>query len=69
MDFYKPYFPAARVQVIDNFFCALANRAHRNDDFCSIRRAVVVERLVISADFLVDFVHILNNDFRESVVV
>ena len=60
---------AVRVEVIDNFLCYVADRAHRDDHAVSIRRAVVVEQLVVGAELGVNLAHVLLNDFRNRFVI
>ena len=69
MDLHKADLLACRNKVVDDFLDRLADGAHRDDDLVRIRRAVVVERLVVRADLLVDLVHVLDNGLRDRVVV
>ncbi len=57
------------IQVIDDFLGAVAHGAHRDDDLLRVGGAVIVERLVIGADLLVDLVHIIDDDFGNRVVI
>ena len=58
-----------RVQVIDNFLCHVADRAHRDDDAVGIGSAVVVEQLIVGAQLGVDLGHVLLNDARDRLIV
>ncbi len=60
---------AVCVQVVDDLFDDVAERAHGHDDAVGIGRAVVVEQLVVGAELGVDFVHVLLDDGRQRVVV
>ncbi len=69
MDFHKTDLITLGVQVIHYFFRAFAYGAHGDNNFRRVRRAVVVERLIVRADLGVDLVHAADNDFRECVIV
>ena len=56
-------------QVVDNFFCNVADRTHCYDDTVSVRCAVVVEQLIVGAQFCIDFAHVLFHDSRNCFVV
>ena len=58
-----------RVEVVNNFLCAVADRTHSYDYVLSVSCAVVVEGLVVGADLLVDLVHVLDNNLGYSVIV
>ena len=60
---------AVRVQVIDDLFGHVADGAHSHDDAVGIRRAIVVEEVVVRADLVVDLLHAALDDRRERVVV
>ena len=47
------------VQVVNGLLDRLGSRAHDNDNFFCVRRAVVVEQLVVAASQLVDLVHVV----------
>ena len=57
------------IQVIDNFFCNVAEGAHGDDHAVSIGCAVVVEQFVVSAEFGIDLVHVILNDLGDCIVV
>ena len=59
MDLHHADLAALRVQVIDRFLDRFGSRAHDDDDFLCVRRAVVVEQLVVAAGQLVDLVHVV----------
>ena len=54
---------AIGVQVVDDLFDDVAERAHRNDDAIGVGRAVIVEQLVVGAELGIDGVHVFLNDF------
>ena len=60
---------AFRKQIVDGFFDRIADRTHCNDKLFRIGSAVVVEELIITADLLVDLLHITFNDCGNSVVI
>ena len=59
---------AFRAQVVDDFFRYVADRAHRDDHAVGIRRAVIVEELIVGADLGIDFIHIFFDNGRNRVV-
>ena len=58
-----------RVEVINDFFCNIADGAHGDNDAVSIGSAIVVKELVVGAELLVDLLHIGFNDCGQSIVV
>ena len=67
-DFYKSVFFACGVEVVDGLLDGVANGAHSYNNVLGVRSAVVVEELIIGADFGVDFVHIFLNNFGKCVI-
>ena len=59
---------ASCVEVIYSLFSGFANAAHSYDYLCSVGRAVVVKRLVLSARKLRDLAHVFVYDIRNRVV-
>ena len=59
---------AVGVQIIDDLLGHVADRAHGDNDAVGVGSAIVVEQLVISAQLLVDLVHILLNDGGQSLI-
>ena len=51
------------------FFCYVTDGAHCNDNTVSIRCAVVVNQLVIGAQFCVNFAHVLFYDCWNCIIV
>ena len=64
MYFHNADFLTLCKEVIHNFFCRVAYRAHCYDDFLCVRCAVVIERFIVCADFGIDFFHISVDDIR-----
>ena len=62
-------FLACSTQIINCLLDGITYRSHSDDNFLSIRSSVVVEQLVIGTDLSVNFVHVLLNDCRKSIVV
>ena len=56
-------------EVIDDFFCNVADGAHCYDHAVCIGSTVVVEQGVISAELLVDLAHVLFHNCRNCLVV
>ena len=67
-DFYETIFAALGVQIVNGLFDGVTDRTHGNDHMLCISSAVVVEQFVVSANFLVDFVHILFYNFGNRCV-
>ena len=61
VDLHHADLAALRVQVVNGLLDRLGSRAHDDDDFLCVRRAVVVEQLVVAAGQLVDLVHVVLN--------
>ena len=59
VDLHHADLAALRVQIVNGLLDRLGSRAHDDDDFLCVRRAVVVEQLVITAGQLVNFIHIV----------
>ena len=59
---------ALRCEVIDGLLDGIVDGAHGDDDLVSIRSAVVIEQLVVRAEFCIDLVHVLLDD-RGHIVV
>ena len=57
-----------RVDVIHYFFSAVAYRTHGNDHFCRVRCAVVIERLIVSTDQSIYFIHVLRDYVWECII-
>ena len=57
------------VEVIYRLFNSITYAAHSNDNMSCIGSTVVVEQLVVCADLLVDLVHVILNDTRNSIIV
>ena len=55
---------SARVQIVHDLLRRLADGAHRDEDVLRVRRAVIVEGLVVRADLGVDAVHVLLHEVR-----
>ena len=66
---YKTDLLALSGEVVDDFFCNVADGAHCNDYAVGIGSAVVVKQLVVGAELFVDLAHVLLNDLGDSVVV
>ena len=60
---------AVGVKVINRFFARTGNRAHGYDYMFCIGCAVVVEQAVVGAQFGVNLVHVLLNNFGKGFVV
>ena len=58
-----------RGEVIDDFFCDVADGAHGDDDVFRIRSAIVVEQLVVGAELGIDFIHVLFDNSGKCIVV
>ena len=56
------------VEVVDNLFQGIAERAHADDDAIGIRCTVVVKETVIRAKLCVDLIHIAFNDCRKLII-
>ncbi len=56
---------ALSVEVVDGLLYSVASGAHRDDDAVSVRRAVVVKQLVVSACELVDLAHVVLYNLRQ----
>ena len=59
VDLHHADLAALRVQIVNSLLDRLGSRAHNDDDFLCVRRAVVVEQLVVAAGQLVDLVHVV----------
>ena len=57
------------VQVVDGFLDDVAGRTHRHDDAVGVRRAVVVEQMILTAGQFLDFAHVGLDDLRDRVIV
>ena len=68
-DFHQAHFFTLGQLVVDDFFNGVAHGAHGHDDMFGIGGAVVVEELVVGADLLVDFVHVLLYDAGNGFIV
>ena len=62
-------FLAVCVHVVDNFLSNVVDGAHRNNDAVSVGGAVVVEQLVVRAEFLIDLAHVLFDNCGQFVIV
>ena len=60
---------AVCVQVVDDFLCNVADRAHSDDNAVCVSSAVVVEQLVVGAELGVNLAHVLLYDARNCLVV
>ena len=69
MNIYKSDFFASCIKEIYCFFNCVTNRTHCNDNSFSIRSTVVVERLVVCAEFFIDFVHIHFHSCNSVIVI
>ncbi|GFI56242.1 hypothetical protein IMSAG013_01298 [Clostridiales bacterium] len=67
--FYKTNLLACSSEVVDYFFCHVADRAHSDDYTLCVRCAVVVECLVISTQLLVYFIKVFIHDSRQFVII
>ena len=69
MDLDQAHLLTGGIEVIDDFLDGLAGGAHGDDDLVGIGSAIVVEGLIVGADFLVDLVHVVNHNLGHGVVV
>ena len=65
VDLQQAHLPALLVEVVHRLLHRLGGGAHDHDDFLRVLRAVVVEKLVIPARQLVDFVHVMLDGVRQ----
>ena len=61
-------FPLA-IQVVDGFLDDVARRAHRHNDAVGVRRAVIVEQMILAAGQFLDLGHIGLDDLGNRVIV
>ena len=57
------------IKIINCFCDSVANRAHSDNNVFCILCTVIIERLVIGSDFLVNLVHIHNCCFNSIVII
>ena len=62
-------FFAMRVQVINDFFRNVANRAHGNNHAIGVFGAIVIEQLVIGAQLGVHRVHAIFHNLRQLIIM
>ena len=67
MDLHHADLAALRVEIVNGLLDRLGRRAHDDDDFLCVRRAVVVEQLVVAAGQLVDLVHVVLDGVRHDL--
>ena len=67
-DFDKADLLTVGVEIVDDFFGHVADRAHGDDDAVSVRCAVVVEQLIVGAQLFIDLVHVLFNNSGQSII-
>ena len=65
VDLQQAHLPALLVEVVHRLLHRLGGGAHDHNDFLRVLRAVVVEKLVIPARQLVDFVHVMLDGVRQ----
>ena len=63
------HFFAARIEHIRRLFSDIADRAHADHDTFRVGRAVVIEKLIITARDFIDLAHVFLDDFRNRLVV
>ena len=57
------------LQIINGLLNGVIDGAHRDDDMLRVRRAVVIEKLIVRADLRVDLVHILLDDRGHGIII
>ena len=65
VDLHHAHLAALGVQVVHGFLHGLAGGAHHHDDLLRVRRAVVVEQLVVPTGELVNLVHVMLDRVRD----